>query len=97
MHIAPFAVSGSIPESGAVGKEKPIVPLQKLSMSEYTTCVIIRHGGVHLLIELCQIDNSVSLSAEVSPVLAEEDIVRVGVERNLGGLVSEKTLDFFLV
>jgi hypothetical protein len=41
-------------ESGnAVGKEKDTVSLQSLSMLEDTSRVIIKHGVVRLLIELC--------------------------------------------
>ncbi|GAU40295.1 hypothetical protein TSUD_362750 [Trifolium subterraneum] len=77
-------------ESGSTfGKEKAIVSLQKLSMSEETTRAIVGHGGVPPLIELCQAGDSVSQSAatctlknisavpEVRNVLAEEGVVKV--------------------
>ncbi|XP_073102295.1 uncharacterized protein [Elaeis guineensis] len=77
-------------ESGsAVGREKAVVSLQRLSMCADTTRSIVGHGGVRPLIEICQTGDSIcqlasagalkNLSAvpEVRQTLAGEGIIRV--------------------
>lgn len=87
-------------ESGsAVSKEKAIVSLQRLSMTEDTTRAIVGHGGVRPLVELCQIGDSVSQSAaactlknisavpEVRQVLDEEGVVKVMINLLNNGML----------
>jgi hypothetical protein len=87
-------------ESGSTyGKEKAIVSLQRLSMSEETTRAIVGHGGVPPLVELCQVGDSVSQSAaactlknisavpEVRNVLAEEGVIKVMINLLCNGIL----------
>ncbi|CAA7016941.1 unnamed protein product [Microthlaspi erraticum] len=91
-------------ESGsAVGKEKAVISLQRMSISSETSRSIVGHGGVSPLIEICKTGDSVSQAAsactlknissvpEVRQSLAEEGIVRVMIDiLNCGILLGSK-------
>uniref|UniRef100_A0A1J3HVA7 U-box domain-containing protein 4 n=1 Tax=Noccaea caerulescens TaxID=107243 RepID=A0A1J3HVA7_NOCCA len=91
-------------ESGsAIGKEKAVISLQRMSISSETSRSIVGHGGVSPLIEICKTGDSVSQASaactlknissvpEVRQSLAEEGIVRVMINiLNCGILLGSK-------
>lgn len=91
-------------ESGsAIGKEKAVISLQRMSISSETSRSIVGHGGVGPLIEICKTGDSVSQASaactlknissvpEVRQSLAEEGIVRVMINiLNCGILLGSK-------